>query len=99
MLLVVPFLIAVSLLWIIQALVALLLLLLLDQVQLPVQRHLVPVAFGAFFLFLPSEQVLFYLPQHYLEQALVLFLVVLLYLLMANIQQCWVFLLVLNPMP
>ena len=104
MVLVVPWIFAVFLLWInlvsllLQALVALLvaglIVLVLLQLHLQMLHHPDPVAFGVFFLFLPSEQVPpVALLQHYLEQALDLFS---LYLLMANIERWGV--LVLNPM-
>ena len=100
MLLVVPFLFAVFPLWIIlvslllQALVALLEALLL-QLHLQMLHHPDPVAFGVFFLFLPSEQVPpVALLQNYLEQIGLELL--LLYPLLASVQRCWVF--VLNPM-
>ena len=101
MVLVVPWIFAVFLLWInlvsllLQAVAALLkALLVLLQLHLQMLHHLDPVAFGAIFLFLPSEQVPpVALLQHYLEQALDLFS---LYLLMANIERWGV--LVLNPM-
>ena len=83
------------------ALVALLEALLL-QLQLQMLHHLDPVAFGVIFLFLPYQLMPSVLPQHYLVRVLVvleMLLVALLYLLMVSIQQCWVFLLVLNPMP
>ena len=108
MVLVVPWIFAVFLLWInlvsllLQAVAALLeallvaglIVLVLLQLHLQMLHHLDPVAFGVFFLFLPSEQVPpVALLQHYLEQALDLFS---LYLLMANIERWGV--LVLNPM-
>ena len=105
MLLVVPWIFAVFLLWIIlvslllQALVALLvaglIVLVLLQLHLQMLHHLDPVAFGAFFLFLPSEQVPpVALIQNYLEQIGLELLLP--YLLLANIQRWGV--LVLNPM-
>ena len=70
-------------------------LIVLAQAHLQMLHHLDPVAFGAIFLFLPSEQVPpVALLQNYLEQIGLELL--LLYLLMANIERWGV--LVLNPM-
>ena len=96
MVLVVPWIFAVFLLWInlvsllLQAMAALLvaglIVLALLQLHLQMLHHPAPVAFGVFFLFLPSEQVpLVALIQNYLEQIAVE--LVLLYLLLANIQR------------
>ena len=73
-------------------LVAGLIVLVLAQVHLQMLHHLDPVAFGVFFLFLPSEQVPpVALLQNYLEQ--IGLELVLLYPLLASVQWCWVFVL------